>query len=171
MARGKYAAKAAGQRAAAAAETVETLTARLAEERTAAAREVADLKTENQRLAGRLTSAVRSMAAAEVERVRLEAAGQVEALRESHRTAALSVAVLLGASKPEPEAETLRAIADILGVPLGEFLAATGEPTLGGRATRRFSSAKYAQGQALLESGYGPGGSRSGAMARPERAR
>jgi hypothetical protein len=82
VAKGKYAARAASARVSGAQETVERLRQQLAEERAAAAHEIASLKTENQRLAGKLTSAVKSMASAEVERVQRQAADAVAAARQ-----------------------------------------------------------------------------------------
>jgi hypothetical protein len=81
MAKGKYAAKAAGQRATAAAETVETLKAQLAEERKTRAAESADLKTQIQQIAGRLTREVNDLAGAEIARAQSEARELIEAER------------------------------------------------------------------------------------------
>lgn len=121
MAKGKYAARAASARVSGAQETVERLRQQLAEERAAAAHEIASLKTENQRLAGKLTSAVKSMASAEVERVQRQAAEAIAAATADWRTRAEAVMEELGSdpANNRMQAPTWANISALLEVPLG----------------------------------------------------
>lgn len=151
MTRGKYAAKAAGQRAAAANETAESLKAQLADERATSAREITDLKAEVQRLAGQLTTAVKTMAAAEVERVQAEATAQVETERNKRVERALAIAEVLNRNGVHLPADGYADIADALDVSMGEFLGASAKT----RAARRSSAAKARYVAALKDRGLG----------------
>ncbi len=143
MARGKYAVKAAGQRATAAAETVEALKAQLAEERATAAREIAELKTENQRLAGQLTSAVKTMAAAEVDRVRVECRAEITKERGRQVEKAVAIAAVLDRDGAHLTMGGYADIADALGVSMGDFLSSTATTRASRRATT--TTARYVE--------------------------
>lgn len=156
MARGKYAAKAAEQRAAAAADTVDTLKAQLAEERAAAARDIAALKTENQRLAGQLTSAVKTMAAAEVERVRTEARELAQAERDQRHTKTLEAVRYLQVHHSGVDYEEWMKFLEMLGIEPGEAVGHYDIP----RAARRVGADKARKAMSMVEQGYQLGGKR-----------
>jgi hypothetical protein len=136
VAKGKYAARAANARVSSAQETVEQLRQQLAEERAAAAHEIASLKNENQRLAGKLTSAVKAMAGAEVERVQQQAAEALAAATADWKARAEAVMEELGSDPANNRmpASTWANISSLLKVPLGH---GSGSSRAGRRATTK----------------------------------
>jgi hypothetical protein len=121
VARGKYAARAANARAESVSERADRLEAQLADERSASAREIAALKTEVNRLAGQLTTAVKDMAAAEVERIQREAAETLAAAKADWRSRAEAVMEELGSdpANNRMQTPTWANISALLEVPLG----------------------------------------------------
>lgn len=91
MTRGKYAAKANGQRAEAAANTVVALRGQLDQERCEHAAAVSALRAEVSSLQGQLLREVRKLAAAEVHRVEQQGAERLQAERDAHHHLALEV--------------------------------------------------------------------------------
>lgn len=148
MARGKYAVKAAGQRATAAAETVEALKAQLANARKTHAAEVAGLKTEVQQLAGKLTREVNSLAAAEVARVRSEARALVESEREARRAKAIEAWKFLLSLDLRIGYENAARVCELLGIDLGESVEQYGGVP---RAARRLTNGRARAAMSRLE--------------------
>jgi hypothetical protein len=143
--KGKYAAKAAGQRAAQATDTVAELKAQLAAERTEHAREVVDLKTQVQQLAGRLTREVRDLSAAEIARAAAEARELVKAARDEQHAKALEVARLLLTLELGIGYEDWTKVCETLGIDPGQSISHYDVP----RAARRLTNerAKHAMAQ------------------------
>lgn len=148
MTRGKYAAKANGQRAEAAANTVVALRGQLDQERREHAAAVSALKAEILSLQGQLLREVRSLAASEVERVRAEAREAIEGERTSWRATAEKIALVVTSDDVRVTTEAFMELATLLGYESGEFL----ELATPGRSrnARRTSKADIKHGFDLL---------------------
>lgn len=140
MARGKQAARAANRRAAMAADTVESLSAQLANERAKSSREIADLKNERDRLAGRLTSEVAAMAATKVERIQSDYAAARTMERAKQRENGLKLSKIMTEGECRLPHESYEVIAALFGLSLGEFL--THDHIDNNRTSRRVTASK-----------------------------
>ena len=145
MTRGKYAAKANGQRAEVAQNTAAQLRIQIEEMRREHAFEVSDLKTRIGSLEGQLIREVREMAAAEVERIRAEAHAEIEAERAQKQQAFAEIVALCRSGKRGGEFQTI--MAGILGVRFGELLHNDGAPD--SRHLRRLTSSDYRRAKSL----------------------
>ena len=142
MARGKYAAKANGQRAEAAANTASALRVQIDQMRRDHVVEVAALKAEIDSLQGRLLREVRELAVVEVERVRSEAAAALESERARSKDRLTRVAALLYIWDRGPKSTA--ELADLLGVKVGA-LAGDGVNRNDRRTTSKIARAAAAQ--------------------------
>jgi len=152
MTRGKYAAKANGQRADAAEHTVVALRGQLDQVRRERAVEVAALKAEISSLQGRLLNEVQALAAAEVQYVRSEAQARVDAERADRHEAGLQIARLLGSGDVSlPERSDWSRLAALLDLQVGEFYEAAGLAET--RTARRQTAKRMRHVDSLLARG------------------
>lgn len=151
MTRGKYAAKANGQRAQVAQNVASVLRAQIDEMRREHLAEVAALNTRIAALEGQLLREVRDLAALEVKRVRSEAAAALEFERTQNRDRLMEITARLAAWDRGPRSTA--ELADLLGVKVGALA--------GDNASRdaRRTASKHARAAAAQNGAwFNPGG-------------
>ncbi len=141
MTKGKYAARAANARAESVSERADRLDALLANERHVHAQEVADLKTQIQRLTGRLTSEVNRLAADAVNAAKAEAERRILDERAQGKRRALAGLRVLNDHSARMSGEGWADLYEALGTTLAEHRVDIGD--LGTRAHRRQTPAQF----------------------------
>lgn len=159
MTRGKYAAKANGQRAEAAANTVNALRAQLDQERRDRTAETSMLKTRIGTLEGQLLREVRELAADEVTRVRAEGRQALEAEHADRRTNAVAIANFLTEEGLFAGLTQVQVgeLTDLLGFDRNELLDTRN------RQGRRVTKKKLRYADSLIRRGFSPEDIQNGA--------
>lgn len=155
MTRGKYAAKANGQRAEAALNTVGALRRQLDQRDREHAAEVVKLKAEIASLQGKLLREVQALAADRVERIREECRAELAAERADRYKTAKKVAQFLGSNdNARLRLEAWPELAKMLGVDVGELITDWGAGV--NRHARRTTASKINETVQLEREGFTP---------------